>query len=182
MSQGNPGCGCVLCVPPAREFGDRWVHQLLQEIRTKGWTVVGVAEDSELPGWAYTIGLTHSYGADELAMFGLDVDDMQHWVGTLGAKVADGEPLPVDGPLDRAVLGLPAILRPMDPSWHEELFGVANNFYQGPHFRARQVIWGDRSGRYPWDEGVVAESRRGQPAGWLPIEQASPPWSELLAE
>lgn len=182
MSRANPDCSCVLCAPPAREFGDAWVHQLLQEIRTKGWAVVGVAEDSQFPGWAYTIGLTHTYGVDELAMFGLDVDDMQHWVGTLGAAIADGRDLLEEGSIDQALLGLPVILRPMDSSWFEALFGAAENFYQGGGPRVRQVVWGDRSGRFPWDDGVVEESRRGQPAGWLPASEASSLWAVLLAE
>ena len=35
-----------------------------------------VSEDDIGPGFAYTIGLAHSFGAPELAMFGLDVHVM----------------------------------------------------------------------------------------------------------
>jgi hypothetical protein len=182
MSKSEPGCRCVLCAPPLRQFGKPWVRQLLAEVRTQGWTVVGVAEDGEYPGWAYTVGLTHSYGVTELAMFGLDVDDLQHWVSTLGTAIATGRTHATDGPIDRAILGLPAELRLIDPSWNEALFGVANNFYQGSQFQVRQVVWGDRGGRFPWDDGVVEQSRQDQPTGWLPANQASPRWAGLLAE
>ena len=182
MSDATPGCRCVLCAPPLREFGSPWVHRLLAEVRTKKWTVLGVAEDDEFPGWAYTVGLTHAYGLAELAMFGLDVEDLQHWVSTLGSAMVSGRVTSADGPIDQTVLGLPVHLRLMDPSWYEPLFGMAYNFYQGPHFSVRQMVWGDRGGRFPWDDGVVEQSREGQPSGWLPADQAGTRWAGLLAE
>ena len=182
MSETNPGCRCVLCAPPSHEFGSPWVRRLLAEVRTRKWTVLGVAEDDGFPGWAYTVGLTHTYGLAELAMFGLDVDDLQHWVGKLGSAMASGRVTSTDGPIDRAVLGLPVHLRLIDTSWCEPLFGMAHNFQQGSPFSVRQMVWGDRGGRFPWDDGVVEQSREGQPPGWLPAGQAGPRWAGLLAE
>ncbi|BAL88238.1 hypothetical protein AMIS_30180 [Actinoplanes missouriensis 431] len=182
MPDAGSGCRCVLCAPPPREFGNPWVHRMLAEVRTRQWSVLGVAEDDEFPGWAYTVGLTHSHGLAELAMFGLAVDDLQHWVSTLAAAMTSGRVAPAASPIDPAVLGLPVHLRPMDPSWHEPLFGMAHHFYQGSHFRVRQIVWADRSGRYPWDDGVTEQSREGQPPGWLPADRAGHRWLDLLTE
>ncbi|WP_229070232.1 DUF4262 domain-containing protein [Actinoplanes sp. DH11] len=45
-----------------------------------------------------------------------------------------------------------------------------------------QVVWGDRAGRFPWDDDVVEQSRVGQPPGWLPADRAGPRLADLLAE
>ncbi|MES9511775.1 DUF4262 domain-containing protein [Streptomyces sp. NPDC000609] len=47
-----------------------------------------VPEDEIGPGFAYTIGLSHTHGAPELAMLGLDVHAMHHMLNRLGAKSA----------------------------------------------------------------------------------------------
>jgi hypothetical protein len=96
--------------------------------------------------------------------------------------MVSGRVASTDGPIDRTVLGLPVHLRLIDPSWHEPLFGMAYNFYRGSHFSVRQMVWGDRGGRFPWDDGVVQQSREGQLPGWLPVDQADRRWAGLVAE
>lgn len=45
-----------------------------------------VLEDEIGPGFTYTIGLSHTHGAPELAMFGLDVHATHLMLNRLGAK------------------------------------------------------------------------------------------------
>ncbi|MGP3638727.1 DUF4262 domain-containing protein, partial [Streptomyces sp. 24-1644] len=49
-----------------------------------------VPEDDIGPGFAYTIGLAHTHGEPELAMFGLDIHAMHRMLNRLGAKSAAG--------------------------------------------------------------------------------------------
>ncbi len=45
-------------------------------VQQHGWHVVMVPEDEVGPGFAYTIGLAHTHGGPELAMFVLDIHAM----------------------------------------------------------------------------------------------------------
>jgi hypothetical protein len=45
--------------------------KIVEDVKQLGWQVAAVPEDEIGPGIAYIIGLAHSYGAPDLAMFGL---------------------------------------------------------------------------------------------------------------
>ncbi|MEU6926281.1 MULTISPECIES: DUF4262 domain-containing protein [unclassified Streptomyces] len=99
-------CRCVLCHDYSdRDDADRADLTIIEDVQQHGWHVVMVPEDEIRPGFAYTIGLSHTHGAPELTMFGLDVHAMHHMLNRLGAKsaadavLADGQRHPdvVDG-------------------------------------------------------------------------------------
>ncbi|GAA0349260.1 DUF4262 domain-containing protein [Streptomyces blastmyceticus] len=84
-------CRCVIC----HDYGDRAEAdqvdlRVIGDVQRYGWHVVMVPEDDIGPGFAYTIGLAHTHGAPELAMFGLDVRDMHRMLNTLGERAAAG--------------------------------------------------------------------------------------------
>lgn len=62
-------------------------------------------------------------------------------------------------------------VRRVDPGWHEDLFGQALGFCRGRTPTFLQLVWPDREGRFPWDEGVEAFCRDAQPMLWLPWDQ-----------
>ncbi|MFE1045456.1 DUF4262 domain-containing protein [Streptomyces olivaceus] len=91
MTDDLPPCRCVLC----HDYGDRGEADhadltVIENVQRHGWHVVMVPEDEVGPGFAYTIGLSHTHGAPELAMFGLDVDLMHRMLNRLGEKSAAG--------------------------------------------------------------------------------------------
>ena len=65
---------------------------MIGDIQQHGWHVIMVPEDDIGPGFAYTIGLAHSYSAPELAMFGLDVRLMHRALNLLAQEAANGMP------------------------------------------------------------------------------------------
>lgn len=184
MSAGNPGCACSICAAGSGPGpSDEWAGRLVRRIDRQGWDVIGVAEADGLPGWAYSVGLTHSFGAGEVALFGLDVADMQVWVTDLCEAVAAGAAMPDDTALTDDVTDLPGLLRPMDGGWYPGFFGVAEEFYRGTAYTVRQVVWPDRDGRFPWDDAVGDRCQRWQPPGWLPVGPGlSATWRRILAE
>ena len=74
-------CRCVLCHDYGDEIGPV-TEQTIVQVRESGWQVMMIPADDDSPGWAFTIGLWHSHGLPELAMFGLDVYDMQVCLNT----------------------------------------------------------------------------------------------------
>jgi hypothetical protein len=162
-------CRCVLC----RDYGDRdeadsMALTVIEHVQQHGWHVVMVPEDEIGPGFAYTIGLAHTHGGPELAMFGLDVHAMHRMLNTLGEKSAAGEAL-ADGQVHPDVVdGHRVALRQVDLGWCRTFFGQAIGFYRRPPLSVLQVAWPDPEGRFHWDEQVDVGHRESQPQLWVP--------------
>jgi hypothetical protein len=77
--------------PLKREPQDEGEAKLLADVKDPGWHVIGVREDDEGPGFAYTIGLYHNYRHPEIIVFGLDVPILWRIVNIIGDKVKQGE-------------------------------------------------------------------------------------------
>lgn len=112
--------------------------------------MIKVAEgEVDEPAFAYTIGLTASYGHPEAAIIGLGLDDM-HWIlNALGERVRGGETLAINTPIEGLLDGYHCKLVAADVRWYEEMFGQAVKFYGAPDFRVLQCLWPDRGGRFP---------------------------------
>jgi hypothetical protein len=54
-------------------------------------------------------------------------------------------------------------------SWHDALFGTAWRFYRGVTVPVLQLVWPDRNGVWPWQEGATVSSRTLQAFTWLPV-------------
>ncbi|MEU0474341.1 DUF4262 domain-containing protein [Streptomyces olivaceus] len=182
MTDDLPPCRCVLC----HDYGDRGEADhadltVIENVQRHGWHVVMVPEDEVGPGFAYTIGLSHTHGAPELAMFGLDVDLMHRMLNRLGEKSAAGALL-ADGQKHPDVVdGDKVALRRVDLRWYRTFFGRAVWFYRRPPFPVLQVAWPDVAGRTHWDEQAEERHRESQPRLWLsPGEHPAGIWTTEL--
>ncbi|MFI6122542.1 DUF4262 domain-containing protein [Streptomyces sp. NPDC051064] len=138
-------CRCVLCHDYGdRDEADRLGLTITENVQQHGWHVVMVPEDEVGPGFAYTIGLVHTHGVPELAMFGLDINAMHRMLNRLGAKAATGAVL-ADGQRHSDVAdGRQVALRQVDLRWYRTFFGRAIGFYRRPPFRVLQVAWPEK--------------------------------------
>jgi hypothetical protein len=175
-------CRCVLC----HDYGDRDDADsvdlaIIENIGRFGWHVVMVPEDEIGPGFAYTIGLAHSLGAPELAMFGLDIGVMHRVLNVLGEQAADGAEL-VDGQEREGVLKQHLVaLRAADLRWYRTFFGRAIGFYRRPPFPVLQVSWPDPAGVFHWQDDADDRHRESQPQLWLrPVEHPRGVWTAEL--
>ena len=140
---------------------------MVRHVQETGWSVLMVAGEVE---FAYTIGLWHSFRRPEVVIFGLHSEDMHQWLNACVDRGRDhgwpakGEDFP--GVLD----GFPVRLRPVHPSWDDALFGTARRFYQN-RVPAVQLVWPDRNGIWPWQEGATISCRIRQAFAWLPVAE-----------
>ncbi|MER5281606.1 DUF4262 domain-containing protein [Streptomyces sp. NPDC002809] len=141
---------------------------VIENVQLHGWHVAMVPEDEIGPGFAYTIGLSHTHGAPELAVFGLDVHVMHRMVNVLGAKSAAGAVLAEGQRHPDVVVGRQVALRQVDLRWCRTFFGQAMGFYRRPPLPLLQVTWPDVDDRFHWDEGAGQRHRESQPQLWLP--------------
>jgi hypothetical protein len=159
-----------------------WREDTATLITDHGWSVVGIDSSDDVPAWAFTVGLWHTLGSTEIAMFGLRLPDMQAWLNRLGEQIRSGRPLGPDRPREGVLDGFPLQFRPVHASWYPRLFGSALNFYQRPPLPIVQAVWPDRSGLFPWQDGSGDNCRADQPWSWVAYQDHAPSiWSELDA-
>ncbi|HET9139624.1 DUF4262 domain-containing protein [Actinophytocola sp.] len=168
-------CSCLICAAEPPD-GDA---STVATVTEHGWTALWV------PGpvaFAYTVGLWHTFGRPEVAMFGLDGPDMQGWLNACVHRGRD-EGWPEDGVEFTGVIdGFATRLRRVDPSWNDALFGTAYRFYRGWFPPVDQLVWPDRDGRWPWDERATVTCRRRQPRAWRPVLEQPPGGWRLVGE
>ncbi|GLW98798.1 hypothetical protein Misp02_28850 [Microtetraspora sp. NBRC 16547] len=139
-----------------------------------------VPEDETGPGWAFTIGLHHSFGSPEVAMFGLDLDLMRACLNTLADAIAAGHPMLPGQERDDVLEGFPVVIKPVHESWYKPLFGAALWFYRRQPLAFMEMVWPDRDGLFPWDENCPSGVRELQPSLWVSKSEHAPgPWAQL---
>ena len=127
--------------------------QIHRDIARVGWHVVKVRERTEAdePPFAYTLGLTRTYGHPELMIVGLDLDDMHAVLNDLGDLVKAGR---VFASMDEVAEILEGCLCRIAPVAHSQLdmwVGQALEYYGNADVTLLQCLWPDRNGRFPGD-------------------------------
>lgn len=125
-------------------------QRLREDVAQFGWHVLLIVGDEEGPGFAYSVGLQHSYGHPEIIMFGLRHETMHAIINLIGERVKAGACFTPDQVSDEFLQGYDVVFRRVDSRWHEEYFGQAIDFYEETGFTALQCVWPDCQGRFPW--------------------------------
>lgn len=128
------------------------------------------------PPWAYSVGMWVSCQTPELVLCGLPVENGAGIINAIGARLADGAEYSSGDVLDD-ICPAPLALRPVESSWRatDGLLGISNAFYGMVRPPYLQVVWSDRNGRFPWDQGFQPELTRMQPLLWLPVTRTPVP-------
>jgi hypothetical protein len=138
-------------------------RKLVEDVERVGWHVIAIEEDDEGPGFAYSIGLHHSFGHPEVIVFGLRTETLFQIVNTIGEAVKDGTKFEADHEssdvLDEYLVHFRAIGR----KHYDEYLGYAQWFYDGDGFPALQCVWPDSEGRYPWHPEIDVKLSERQP-------------------
>jgi hypothetical protein len=173
-------CRCVLC----HEYGDELgpvTEETIAQVREHGWQVMMIPADDNGPGWAFTIGLWHTHGIPELAMFGLDIYDMKACLNGLGGRAVGGQRVEADQIRHDVIEEHPVTLKSVDMRWYRAFFGSAIMFYRRPPFPVLEVVWPDRDGFFPWQEESDESYRTRQPQLWLtPAAHPQGVWTQDL--
>ena len=161
-------CDCWLCSGDDPAGMDDYERDIAWHVLSHGWSVVALPEEGEWPGWVYSVGMWHNFGAPEVCMFGLRVPDMHYWVNQVGDRVRAGLELRPETAIDGVLDGYPLTVRPVHPSWYVDLFAFGLDFYRHPPLPVVQLVWPElkTAGR--------------QPSLWLPKDDHPPSlWTRL---
>ncbi|MBO0820000.1 MAG: DUF4262 domain-containing protein [Nocardiopsaceae bacterium] len=174
--------GCPACAPTAGQDEERraYMNWVAGQVGEHGWAVPGTLGGSDLPPWAYSVGVWLTCQSAELVMCGAPSENMTGIINTIAARLAEGDEL---GPGDVLTDICPArlTLRPVDLSWRKTgLFEVSDEFYGFVRPPYLQVVWADREGRFPWEPRFHPAYTHAQPFLWLPRDDNPPgPWTRL---
>jgi hypothetical protein len=149
--------------PGLPDPADEHDRKLLADVEQPGWHVIAVQEDEEGPGFAYSIGLYHTFEHPEVILFGLPVRVMHQTINVLGEQITSGkrfEHLDESGDI---LDGYHVRFRTVEGSHYREYLGYARWFHQGDAFAVIQCVWPDSRHRYPWHADAGSEFIRRQP-------------------
>jgi len=138
-------------------------RKVIYDVNTHGWHVMIVTPDGANPGWAYSIGLFHSFRQPEVLVFGLDGELMHQLINHVGREVRNGVRFEAAREYADIIERLKCTFRVVNPAWYRNVLGYATWFYKGSRFPAMQLFWPDRSQRYPWQTEFEARFLRDQP-------------------
>ncbi|MDD4866187.1 MAG: DUF4262 domain-containing protein [Mycobacterium sp.] len=121
-----------------------------------GWAVVGVCptvnSPEETTPFAYTVGLT-AHGYPELVIAGLDPRTSQALLNDLANRVYGQAVRFTHGQhVSDLIAGCDAVIVE-GPVIAELLPGMAYARYGRNAVRLQQIVWPDKDGRFPWQDG-----------------------------
>lgn len=123
--------------------------ECMRIIEEHGWMVQGVGAGFSTPQFAYTAGRAGK-GLAELCISGLGFETMQAILNDLASRERDfthGEVL--DDVLDGYDVTIVAATPDEDGIWP----GTAYRLYPHETVRLQQVVFPDKAGRFPWQDG-----------------------------
>lgn len=138
-------------LPEAEDDADR---KLLFDIETYGWHVVSVTEEPDTPRFVFTVGLYYRYSHPEILVMGLKQPTAHSLLHSMVEKIKNGEKFE-PGALITDVASFPLALIPIHTNHYREYLGYGMWFYQSLEmpFPALQLVWPDRAGLFPWQNG-----------------------------
>src|SRR3954469_7825386 len=145
--------------------------RLLADVEKHGWHGV-VINDDEPSAYMFSVGVMQTLDHPELVMFGLAVDVMHSLLWNVYREIVGGRRFDEDGLYDGIVEGFAIAVRRVHPTWHPHYLGSAQ--WHRRYLKARgtlqavQLIWPDKAGRFPWEEGSHQSVRALQPRLDLP--------------
>ena len=158
----------ALDAPP--EALDRHEQNCVALVREHGWMYHNVMGDAEHQPFIYSTGWWKSANHPEIIVFGLRSETASAILWDLYREVVAGDPLPIATRTDRAFARLPAYLLPVNRRFYPDYLGWSRWFYGNDDWPCLHLVWPDREGRFPWEDGVSPDFARIQPdlttAGW----------------
>jgi hypothetical protein len=128
---------------------DEHDHKILGDIARVGWSVIGIEESEEGPGYAFSVGMFHTLKHPEIVIMGLKPTTAQSLINAIGDAAREGKPV---APAERSedFASFPLAFVEMLPRYYREYIGYARWLYRGSEFPVLQCLWPDKAELFPW--------------------------------
>ncbi len=147
---------------PSEEL-DQAEQNFVAEIRKHGWFDTHVFADAEGPGFNYSTGFWITANHPELVVFGLKHEIAHDVLWGLYEEAKNGSQLLQGARTNKPFAKVPAYVFPVSRRFYKEFLGWSRFFYRGDDFPCLQIIWPDRQGIFPWEDGFDDAFENHQP-------------------
>ena len=146
-------------MPRAR---DKHEQKAVDDVQRYGLHIVNVLEEGDFPGFAYTVGVYRTFEHAEILIYGLRKDRAHQILNDLADNLRAGKRYVAGETYDDLLEGLSCTFRIIPQTHYGEHLGWATWFNETIDYPAVQLIYPDREGRWPWQDGVSEGFRRHQ--------------------
>ena len=147
-------------LPIAKDASDR---KLLADVERVGWHIVGIYDDEGNPGYAFSVGLFHTFEHPEIIVFGLTGETAAEIINIIGMQVRVGTRFKANDLSNDVAERLPVVFTMVPKDSYREYLGYALWFYQSLDFPVLQCVWPDEAGLFAWQDGYDQRFDRLQP-------------------
>lgn len=130
--------------------------QLLKNINDLGWYNLHVGEEDGKPAFAFSLGHFHRENHPEIIVIGLPAEVAHQLLNIAVVKMVGAkEKVEPFKKYTDFTEGVSVAFVPVDLEYYGEYLGYANWYYGSLEkpFPAVQMVWPDREGKYPWEDG-----------------------------
>lgn len=117
-----------------------------------GCAVIGVGEDTGFPTFSYSVGLYDRFQAAEIIVVGLAPRTAMAVINNVRDEAAHGIRYGA-GDTSATVANMPMRFVTVTDRWRNRLCGAARQYYGRRSFSVVQLVWSDRAGRFPGEDG-----------------------------
>jgi hypothetical protein len=129
-------------------------HKIDGIIKKAGFAFLSIGQDGNTPPFAYTVGITETYGCSELIIFGVGQNVADAVFNGLVEKIKSGKRFN-DGDIVSELLNMPVAIKSLSKEVARPFFLNVSSRYKGtkhtPTFQ--QMVYPDRAGKFPWETG-----------------------------
>ena len=140
----------------------RFIRETRKHIADYGLSVLHVHEEPGSPGFAYSIGLWETFGHPEILIIGLRREQGHGIINACADLIRAGTVFREGERYSDVLKGYAVEFLEIAPDYHPTYLGSAIRFY-GKRVPALQIVYPDRDGRFPWDEGTDGMFHEAQP-------------------
>ena len=142
-----------------REPTDESEQKAIDDIREHGLHIIHVHDDSQGPGFAYSIGLFENYAHAEIIIIGLKMDLSHRLLNNMAFDIKEGKTFTAgefhEGVLDDFFCYFGEVPR----QHYREFVGWARWFYEGDNFSLVQCVYPTVKGIFPWEKDFPEDTR-----------------------
>ena len=150
---------------------DEHEQNFVSNVREHGWFRTNVFGEEALPGFSYITGFWLSAQTPEIIVFSMKAQIAHDLLWDMFRDGRAGVKYPVAMRTNQIFANAPAYLFPVAKNRYREHLGWSRWFYGGDDFPCLQLVWPDRDGLFPWEQGFDESFRQDQQdlteQGWL---------------
>lgn len=155
---------------------DEHEKNFVANVREHGWFGTHVFADDSGSGFSYSTGFWLNAAAPEIITFGVKESSNAHQaLWNVYNDLRKGRVLAPETRISDILDGLDVVLLPVDLRFYRDHLGWSVWFYAGDSFPCLQLVWPDRTNKFPWETGFDLEFANSQPdltsGAWSGLQQ-----------